>query len=161
MYLFSKKEIECFKKQYQENIEIMDDHYQNIMNRDREWLRQLLTEKSELESKVKLLQNSKTKLEEKVKILQEDYDVSWVDTQKSEQEKIELKEKLRGVSATLGGTTKQNHKLLKRIGELELYCGVLEEKLKKSGIRKPTMQDFQEYEMTHKSPFKKKSDVQQ
>lgn len=161
MYLFSKKELDYLENQYLKNVGILEDSYRKFMNRDREWIRELLTEKSELESKVKLLQNSKTKLEEKVKILQEDYAVAYADTQKSEYEKIELKERLRVVSASLGGTTKQNHELLKKIGEMELYCSVLEEKLKKSGIRKPTMQDFKEYELTHKSPFKRKSNVQQ
>lgn len=155
MHLFSKKNLKDLEKQYQQSIEMLDERYKKTIDRDRGWLKELLEEKSNLETKLKLTQKDKSKLEEKIKNISDDYENLLVKVEKLEKEGLILKEKGKNISCSYGGTVKQNRKLLKQVGELELYCRILEEKLKKNGIRKPTMQDFQEYEITHKSPFKK------
>ena len=156
MDLFNKQKLKYFENKSKETYELLEKKYKEITENDRKWIHELLEEKSNLETKLKLIQKDKSKLEEKVKSVSDDYENLLVKVEKLEKEGLVLKERGKSISCSFGGTVKQNHKLLKQIGELEYYCKVLEEKLKKYGIKKPTMKDFQEYEITHKSPFKRK-----
>ena len=156
MDLFNKQKLEFIKHQSKETYELLEKKYKEITENDRKWIHELLEEKSNLETKLKLTQKDKSKLEEKFKSISDDYENLLIKVEKLEKEGLILKEKGKSISYSYGGTVKQNHKLVKQNGELEYYCKVLEEKLRKYGIKKPTMKDFQEYEITHKSPFKRK-----
>lgn len=155
MDLFNKQKLKYVEHQLKENYDLLEKKYKEITENDRQWIHELLEEKSNLETKLKLTQKDKLTLEEKIKSVSENYENLLLKVEKLEKEGLVLKERGKNISCSYGGTVKQNHKLLKEIGELKYYCKVLEEKLKKSGIRKPTIKDFQEYEITHKSPFKK------
>lgn len=155
MDLFNKQKLKYVETESKKAYELLEKKYKKIIENDREWIRELLEEKSDLETKLKLAQKDKSKLEEKIKSFSDDQENLLLKIKKIEKERLALKERVKNISCSFGGTVKQNHKLLKRIGELEYYCKALEEKLKKYGIKKPTMKDFREYEITHKSPFKK------
>ena len=74
MHLFSKKNLKDLEKQYQQSIEMLDERYKKTIDRDRGWLKELLEEKSNLETKLKLTQKDKSKLEEKIKSISDDYE---------------------------------------------------------------------------------------
>ena len=151
MMLFKKKYLEQEKK-YSEKLNYNEKIHNDAHKRDREVLGELLFAKSELEQ-----ENATLKLKLK------DYQEIKNQCDKLMQRNIELERKNEGlisskktVTGSLGGLKSHNNKILEELGEMKLENKILKEKMKKYGISDLNTKDLISYEITHKSPYKKR-----
>lgn len=151
MNLFKKRFLELEKK-YKEKLDYCEKMHNDAHKRDREVLGELLFAKSELEQ-----ENATMKLKLK------DYQDIKIQCDKLTKRNIELERKNEGlisskkvVTGSLGGLKSHNNRILEEIGEMKLENKILKEKMKKYGISELNTKDLISYEITHKSPYKKR-----
>lgn len=161
--IFYKKRYLEMKRKYQNLLELKDALLENLerkyidaTNRDREWQKDLLFEKAELEAKIKKLEERTKKAEEISECFRLDNEVYMKDNIELSQENATLKGTKAMLRASLGGTTKQNNKLLQELGVMKLKLELMEKRMKEYKLPAPTMEELYEYERTHKSPRKRK-----
>lgn len=155
-YLEQMRENRNIKEVNDKIIKNLEKKYIEIMNRGREWNKELLFKTSELENKIRKLEEKTKKAEEISECLRLDNEIYKNDNLELSKENAILKETKKMLKASLGGTTKQNNKLQQEIGIMKLKVELMEAKLKEFKLPSPTMSEIFEYERTHKSPRKRK-----
>lgn len=141
-----QKELEKLKVQIEEQKSYYDD--QSRIHED--YIGELLIRQGTYEERIKNLeQETETSQKNETKVL--------LENKKLHEQLITLKASYKNIYNSLGGTKKQNNKLLRENGKLISKNEFLEFRLKYFKIKnEPTMKELQEYERTHMSPKKRK-----
>lgn len=156
--IFYKQRYKELKRIFDENKDIFKKYFEStksVTERNENWIWDLLNEKSNLEAKLHISKNKNEKLEENnKKYIQE------IEKLKNTNNDLlinisELKVLYKKYYSSSGGLQKKNAVLLKEIGEKDMYIKLLQKQFKKRNIKAPTLKELQEYEITHKSPYKK------
>ncbi len=161
--IFYKKRYHELERKYQNLVESKDiilrnleQKFTDIMNRDREWQKQLLFDNAALENNLKRFKERSKKAEEMSERFRLDNEVYVKDNLELSKENAVLQESKKMLKASLGGTTKQNNKLEQELGVMKFKLELMEQKLKEYKLSPPTMEEIYEYERTHKTPKKYK-----
>lgn len=160
--IFYKKRYDELQKQhklqknlYAENLEVLEKKYTENLCRDRDWTKQLLFEKNELEHEIKSLKKKTKQAEMTSECFRRDNEIYKSDLEIISTKNQVLLEANRMLKASLGGTTKKNNKLLQELGIMKLKVEFMEGRLKEYKLPSPTMNELWEYERTRKSPRNK------
>ena len=156
--IFYRQRYKELKRLFDENKDAFTKYYKStksVIERNEDWLWELLNEKSNLEAKVYILKNKNDKLEEEKKSCTQEIEK----LKKSNNDLLinisELKTLYKKSYSSSGGLQKKNAQLLKEVGEKDMYIKLLLKQFKKRNIKAPTLKELQEYEITHKSPYTK------
>lgn len=164
--IFNKKRYLELYKRHEAAIEAneiiirnLENRYTEIMQRDRDWNKELLFQNSELNQEIKKLKERTKKAEEISECFRLDNEIYKEDFTKIAKENAILKEAKQYLRASLGGTKKQNNKLNQELGIMKLKLEIMEKTLKEYKLPPPTMKEIYEYERTGKSPRKNKNSI--
>ncbi len=156
MDLFYKKRYEELQRSFHSTLENQKKSFEEQLNRNQDWLKDLLFEKNNLEKNIAKLETELKASNNTNAVLKLSLNEVSNKLKKLSARNIELNSASKSLRAKLGGSQKEINKLREELGMSVLKIQLMGEQLKKFRIKPPTIKELMEYERTHKSPKNRK-----